>query len=119
MTRSSRKPPPKPPAHLSPSSKTWWRGVVAEWVLDEHHLHLLRLAAESLDMGAQARRALHEHGFTFDDRFGLPRPRPEVAIVRDSRLGYARLLRELALDIAEPSDAPRSPAIGGNAGRRR
>src|SRR3954447_1015673 len=45
---------------------------------------------------------------TYLDRFKQPRGRPEIAIERDSRLRFARLLRELALDVSDPDDF-RSP----------
>ena len=70
---------------------------------------LLQLAAESWDAAQQARAAVAEHGQFYTDRYGCPHPHPAVAIARDARLGYARLLRELGLDVAEPADAPRPP----------
>jgi phage terminase small subunit len=76
------------------------------------------LAAESWDRCQQARQAIQKHGLTFDDRFGTPKARPEVAIERDSRLAFARLLRELALDVSEPADEVGPPRITGNAGLR-
>jgi hypothetical protein len=65
---------------------------------------LLTLAGESWDRGQQAREIVDRDGMTFDDRFGQPKPRPEIAIERDSRIGFARLLRELALDIDAPAE---------------
>jgi hypothetical protein len=44
-----------------------------------------------------AREAIEEHGMIFEDRFGQPITRPQVAIERDSRLAFARLITQLGL----------------------
>ncbi len=107
------------PAHLREQTRAWWESVVVGFVLEEHHVRLLTLAGEAWDRCEQAREALAEHGLTFDDRFGQPRARPEVAIERDARTGFARLLRELALDVSSPNEAYSRPtAVAGNADRR-
>lgn len=97
----------KPPRHLKAATRRWYAGVVADYALDPHHVKLLILACEALDRYQEARQVLADQGMTYEDRFGAPKPRPEVAIERDSRLGFARLLRELGLDVAEPVEAPR------------
>jgi phage terminase small subunit len=61
-------------------------------------LKILTLALEAWDRCVQARESLAEHGTTFVDRFGQPRARPEVAIERDSRLAFLRLMRALDFD---------------------
>jgi hypothetical protein len=63
---------------------------------------LLTLAGEAWDRCEQARTLLATHGLTYADRFGQPRSRPEVAIERDSRIAFARLIRELSLDVEPP-----------------
>jgi phage terminase small subunit len=83
--------------------------LVAE--LEAHHLRLLRLACESWDRAQTARMALAMHGTVYLDRFGQPRARPEVAIERDSRTQFARLVRELGFDVAHPDGRP--PRVGG------
>ena len=93
----------QPPDHLSAEATAWCRGVNEDFVLAEHHVLLLHLAAESWDRCAAARRAIDEHGPTYVDRFGAPRARPEISIERDSRLAFSRILRELDLDISHPS----------------
>ena len=40
---------PRPPKHLSASSRKWWVDVTEAYALEEHHLRLLTLAAESWD----------------------------------------------------------------------
>jgi phage terminase small subunit len=79
--------------------------------LEPHHVRLLTLACEAWDRCQQARELLATEGLTFEDRFGQPRARPEVSIERDSRIGFARLVRELALDGEGPPEAPRPPGI--------
>ena len=103
---------PKPPSHLSAESREWWVSVVEDFKLDPHHLRLLTLAAEAWDRTQQARRALLKHGITYTDRFDQPKARPEVSIERDSRVAFARLLRELALDVDPPAES-RPPTIAG------
>jgi phage terminase small subunit len=108
-----------PPQHLRPPTAAWWSSVLRDYLLEPHHVRLLTLAAEAWDRGQQAREAIEEHGITFLDRFGQPRARPEVAIERDARIGFARALRELGLDVAPPSEAPRSTGITPNASLRK
>jgi len=107
-----KRPKQKPPGHLSKQSKEWFSWVVSEFELEPHHIRLLTLAAEAWDRSQQARRRLRKHGLTFTDRFGAPRARPEIAIERDSRLAFARLLRELDLDIEPPGLPGRPPGRG-------
>jgi phage terminase small subunit len=102
---------PQAPAHLEAATRDWWLNVVRTWELDEHHVRLLTLAAEAFDRGVQARQILDRRGLTFKDRFGQPKPRPEVAIERDSRVSFARLLRELDLDVEPPTEGRRIPLL--------
>lgn len=102
---------PRPPRHLRPATKEWWSAVVENYELEDHHLRLLTLAAEAFDRGQEARAVLAAEGLTFTDaRFKTPKVRPEVSIERDSRLAFARLLRELRLD--EPAPDARPPRGG-------
>ncbi len=102
----------KAPRHLQPETRKWWLSVVSEFQLEPHHVRLLTLAAESWDRCEQARKLLKRHGLTFKDRFGQPSSRPEVAIERDSRVAFARLLRELDLDVEPPRGTGRPPGLG-------
>ena len=106
---------PTAPTHLRAETRRWWSSVAADFELDPHHIRLLTLASESWDRGQQAREALEVAGIVFADRFGQPKARPEVAIERDSRIAFARLLRELGLD-AEQAVESRPPSVVGWAG---
>lgn len=104
----------KAPAHLRPATRRWFDSVCMDYALEQHHVRLLTLAGEAWDRAQQAREALAETGLTFTDRYGCPHPRPEVAIERDSRVAFARLIRELDLDTDLTPSAPRAPAIRSN-----
>ena len=110
MTKS--KPQLKPPRHLKPDTAKWWGAVVGEFELEPHHIRLLTLAAQAWDRCEQARQIIDKQGLTFEDRFSQPVSRPEVAIERDSRTAFARLLRELDLDTEPPRAAGRPPGLG-------
>jgi phage terminase small subunit len=111
--------PAAPPDHLSASCREWWSTVLNDYALEAHHLRLLQLAAEAWDRCSQARAVLDAEGLTYETRFGAPMPRPEVAIERDSRLAFARLLRELDLDVEPPTEPRRRPAPLRSNNRRR
>jgi len=102
------------PKHLKASTRRWFRDVLAEYALEAHHVRLLTLAGEAWDRGVQARQAIDVNGLTFVDANGLPRVRPEIAIESDSRLAFARLLRELDLDVVPPSEPARPPSLRSN-----
>jgi len=92
---------------------------MADFVLESHHERLLTAAAELWDRATHARQVIDAEGTTYADRFGQPRERPEVAIERQSKIAFARLLRELALDVDEPAERATPPTIQGNANARR
>jgi phage terminase small subunit len=106
---------PKPPKHLRSATAKWFRSVIEIFDLEAHDVRLLTLAAEAWDRGQQAREIVDREGMTFNDRFGQPKPRPEIAIERDSRTGFARLLRELSLNVGAPDDS-RPPGLASNRG---
>ena len=96
------------PRHLRTATGKWWRSVVKEWELEEHHVRLLTLACEAWDRAEEARKTVETEGMIFKDRFGQPKEHPAVGVERDSRISFARLLRELDLDAAPPElRAPR------------
>lgn len=108
----------KPPAHLRPATQKWWRSVLADFDLEDHHIRILQLAAEAWDQAQGAREVLDSSGQTFTDRFGQPKERPEVGIMHNARIAFARLLRELALDGVDGPEAPRPPRTADYGARR-
>jgi P27 family predicted phage terminase small subunit len=101
----------KAPRHLKPATRRWWESVVSAWELAGHHVRLLTLAAESWDRCAEAREQIARDGLTVETKAGGPRLHPCVRVETDSRLAFARLLRELDLDISPPTESKRPPAL--------
>lgn len=108
----------KAPKHLEKSTQKWVKSVLGDFDLDEHHHKLLVLAAESWDRAVAARTIIDRDGMTYTDRFGQPKVRPEIGIERDSRISFARLLRELALDGVDAPETPRMPRTADYGSRR-
>ena len=98
------------PKHLAASTRGWWDDVLETYVLEPHQVLILQLAGETWDRKEEARRTLATEGITYLDRFDQPKSRPEVAIERDCRIAFARLIRELALDIDDPQES-RPPTL--------
>jgi P27 family predicted phage terminase small subunit len=112
-TKKQADAPAKAPSHLSADSKGFFDYVVSEYQgFDRHHIKLLTLACEAWDRAVQARKGLEQHGLTFVDRHGSRKPSPEIAIEKDSRTAFARMIREIGLDLAEPESRP--PSLPGN-----
>lgn len=95
----------KPPPHLSKETAAWWKEVLAEFDFEGHHIKLLQKACESWDRSEMARKAILQFGLTYEDRFGSPHARPEIAIERDSRIAFARLVREIGMDVSTPIES--------------
>jgi phage terminase small subunit len=108
------KPRPAVPRHLRAATRRWFATVLETYELEPHHLRLLTLAAEAWDRCQAAREAIAVHGLVYNDRFKAPRARPEVSIERDARLAFARLIRELDLDVQPPAEPRRAPALASN-----
>jgi phage terminase small subunit len=103
----------KPPTGLRPSTRRWFRSVVNTYELESHHVQLLNLAAQALDEAEAAQEIIRRDGLVIPGREGGLRPHPAVAIRRDARLAFARLVQRLDLDGADaPKRAPGRPPSG-------
>ena len=104
----------KIPNHLQKEGREFWRAVLSDYELeDSHHLKLLETASQCLDRIAQARRQILKHGGFYKDRFGQPKEHPAHKTERDNKVLFARLLRELNLDVEPPKEA-RIPGLSGD-----
>jgi P27 family predicted phage terminase small subunit len=87
---------------------------MADFELEPHHVLLLSAAAEAIDRCQQAREMIAAEGITVRTADGGAKAHPAIAIERDSRLAFARLLRELDLDVSAPAENARPPALRSN-----
>jgi P27 family predicted phage terminase small subunit len=102
----------KPPPNLRAETKRWWAEVAESYFLESHHLRLLTLACEAWDSRSAALEELKANGPYYLDRHGIKRANPALGVERDARISFARMLRELGLDIEPPADR-RPPRLGG------
>ena len=63
---------PRPPKHLGPATKKWWKSVTRRWGLEQHHVLVVTAAAEP-DAGSPQ----HERKETMAKEMGVPKPRLE------------------------------------------
>ena len=98
---------PSAPTYLQPATRDWWTSVVTRWELEPHHIRLLTLAAEAWDRGQQAREHVLRDGLTTATKDGGLRAHPALRVESDCRLAFARLVRELDLDLEAPPAASR------------
>jgi P27 family predicted phage terminase small subunit len=99
---------PRPPAHLKAATRKWWGEVTGSYELEPHHLKLLEAACRAWDLMSQGEAALRRDGVFITDRYGTPKSHPAVSVVRDARVSFARLVRELDLE-GEVAADPRQP----------
>ena len=105
---------PKQPVttdHLSAAMRGFYRAIGRKYQLAPHHKKLLMAACEAHDEMTTANDRVRREGQTVVDRHGQVRPHPCVAISRDARTSFARLIRELGL--ADEAEAPRPPRLTG------
>jgi phage terminase small subunit len=112
VTDASETTDPCPPDHLGRSAG-FWAVTVAGFDLDPHQLELLRRACEASDRADEARETIDADGACYVDRWGQPKAHPMIAVERDSRLAFARLIRELKLDDDGPASESRPPRTRG------
>ena len=102
---------PQAPRHLRAATWRWWASVVDAYELEPHHVRLLTLAAETWERVTQAREVIARDGLTSRTRDGGVKLHPAVRVEQDGKVIFARLLRELDLDVTSPSEAKRPPVL--------
>ncbi len=94
------------PKILGPAGKKFWRSVLKDYDLEDgHHFEILKQACTCLDRISEARDEIEKNGAYFIDRWNQPKESPYMKNERDQKILFARLLRELCLDIETPKAA--------------
>jgi phage terminase small subunit len=92
---------PKPPAHLSPAAKRWFREIATDFsITDRAGLLLLAQAADAWDRAGECRAAIARDGTAVTDRFGQPKAHPLLSAERDARSCFLQAMKHLQLDTA-------------------
>jgi len=97
----------KPPSELKPKGRgrKFYKFINERFEIhDPHHDRLLIAACKCLDDEARAEKEIKERGSYYTDRFGQPKAHPAYQVIKDCRILFARLMRELQLDNVEPPD---------------
>ena len=103
--------------HLEPATRVWFQQIATDYSLESHHVRILLTAAEMWDRASAARESVQENGVMVMDRYGCLKANPACEIERSSKTLFLKSLRELGLDVEEPT-APRQKPLSTNAGRR-
>ena len=94
---------PRAPTGLKTPGKKFWRKVLSEYQLEEaHDLERLFQACGCLDQINECEEIVKTEGRFVLDRFLQKKENPASKAVRDNKVLFCRILRELALDIAVP-----------------
>jgi hypothetical protein len=102
----------KYPRSLKVKGKQFYKQVLSEYVFENsHHFTLLEQAAACLDRIHEAGELLERERHIIKDRFEQLKEHPAAKMERDNKILFARLLRELGLDLAkaEMSRPPTRP----------
>lgn len=94
------------PEHISKAAQKWWKQIEGDFVLDHHQILILTEAAVAWDRAQEARKEIEKTGVLVEDRYGKQVASPAVAIELNSRTSFARLMRELSLDVGAPETRP-------------
>ena len=97
----------KLPRELKARGRKFWRQVTNDYDLVEyHHFELLKQACFCLDRVDLARKTIEREGPFILDRFNQCREHPGLKLEKDNRILFARLVRELGLDIVTTESRP-------------
>jgi len=100
------------PKHLKGEPLEFYKSVVADFEIEPHHQKLLTMACDCLQRVIDARADIAKSGATFKDRYGQLKQSPSCKIEVDNKILFARLIREMQLDVDEP-DEVRIPRLKG------
>jgi phage terminase small subunit len=98
---------PKAPKGLASTGKKFWKKVLSEYELpDTHDLERLAMGAKCLDELADAENRIKADGRFTVNRYGATVEHPACKMIRDSRMLFIKIVRELNLDIPVPESRP-------------
>ncbi|HOD36807.1 MAG TPA: hypothetical protein PLR20_05755 [Syntrophales bacterium] len=99
---------PEPPSTLKEAGRKFWIAVLKEFeIRDAHDLARLERACLFLDDEDQAMKAIESDGMFIRNRYGGLVEHPGTKIIQQSRIGFLRAVREIAIDLGSiPESRP-------------
>ena len=96
---------------LNKTGRKFRRDVLKEYQIeDAHDLRRLELASYCLDRVEECQQLIEKDGAFIKDRFEQLKEHPACKVERDNKTLFARLIRELGLDLEQP-ETPRPPRL--------
>ncbi|MBN2845046.1 MAG: hypothetical protein JXQ25_03550 [Deltaproteobacteria bacterium] len=96
----------KMPRGLQKEGQRFWKEILGEIIFeDSHDYELLNQACRTLDDIALNEKIIEKEGAYVKDRFSQVREHPACRAIRNQRVIFARLIRELNLSIDTPEES--------------
>jgi len=93
--------------NLGKQGRAFWKRVQADFAMeDAHDLERLTMAARCLDDIAEAEQQIEKDGPFVRDRYGQIKEHPAGKVIREHRIIFCRIVRELGLDLDIPESRP-------------
>jgi phage terminase small subunit len=98
---------PRAPKELQKAGKKFWKQAHEELEFDEiQDLERLKMACRCLDEIANDEEVILAEGRFIKDRFEQVREHPAAKSIRDNKILFCRILRELNIDLAPAETRP-------------
>ena len=99
----------KAPPGLQPTGRRFWKLATGEREFTESHdLARLFMASRCLDEIAEDEQTVKAEGRYLEDRFGQKKEHPAANAIRQNKMLFIKIIRELGLDLVTTED-PRPP----------
>jgi phage terminase small subunit len=94
---------------LKSRGSQFWKRVTEQYELvEEPDLERLKMACGCLDEIADCERVIKKNGLFIENRYGGLIENPAQKVIRDTRLLFVRIIREMGFDLATvPESRPR------------
>ena len=98
---------PKAPPGIGKIGSGFWKKSLNEYELSEaHDLERLAMACKCLDDECQAEKRVKADGMFITNRYGSVIEHPACKTIRDTRLLFVKIIRELGLDLQNQDSRP-------------
>ena len=97
---------PRTPSGLQAPGKKFWKKVLSEYEMEESYdLERLKQACGCLDEIYESQKIVVGEGRFVLDRFQQQKEHPAAKAIRENKVLFCRIIRELGLDLAIPGDS--------------